>query len=302
MNPLKILSLPVGSSLEDAKKRWWQLSQQSHPDHNPDNPEAAQRFIEVTNAYDALKNNPALLNGNVTHSESRYRTVVIALHVPIKDIYFGKEFPIKIDRCVLCSSCSGTGSRQKKAGYCTHCEGLGKISSSVLSLLNRSPICPVCNGVGIPEENLCLACGGSKYEDDKSVRKIRVSVNDYHKGTIILKNAGHQNIDGSFGNAFIKLSYEYDNKTFIENEYFNIYEKILPVQRIIGDTAETTLFGRIIRYPIKKNDSEVYIKDEVKPGVTQHIRIRYLETPPVITEDTLELYNKILEIEKQTSL
>lgn len=49
----KILGLPVGSSIEVVKKRYRKLVLQFHPDRNP-SPEAKQKFLEITQAYDII--------------------------------------------------------------------------------------------------------------------------------------------------------------------------------------------------------------------------------------------------------
>jgi curved DNA-binding protein CbpA len=48
------LGLKRGASEAEIKKAYRSLAKQLHPDRNKDNPQAAQRFAEVTRAYDLL--------------------------------------------------------------------------------------------------------------------------------------------------------------------------------------------------------------------------------------------------------
>jgi len=48
------LGLKRGASEAEIKKAYRSLAKQLHPDRNKDNPDAAKRFAEVTNAYDML--------------------------------------------------------------------------------------------------------------------------------------------------------------------------------------------------------------------------------------------------------
>jgi len=48
------LGIKRGASEDEIKKAYRSLAKQLHPDRNKDNPEAAKRFAEVTNAYDLL--------------------------------------------------------------------------------------------------------------------------------------------------------------------------------------------------------------------------------------------------------
>ena len=49
-----ILGVTRTASLEEIKKRYRELARQFHPDVNPDNPEAARRFAEISEAYRTL--------------------------------------------------------------------------------------------------------------------------------------------------------------------------------------------------------------------------------------------------------
>lgn len=296
MGPLETLGLSPGCSLEDAKSRWRLLILQIHPDHNKNN---SQKFLDVQKAYEAIKEDPSLLDGKKTPTTN---FLLIEVPVSIEDFYFYREVPVQISRQVFCSHCNGTGSESKEAGFCSHCEGSGKIKSSVLKLMNRDDVCPVCLGVGVPRKNLCSKCRGQKYEIDSSTRKIKFSLKDYHKRILIIQGAGHQLSRNTYGNVSIKLSIKYDDKVIIEDMYFRTNYKVLPIQRIVGDEAEITVFGRRLKFRIDKNATETVIEDRVSPGVTRSIRVIFVDTPPVLMEETIVLYRKILEIEKQTSL
>lgn len=50
----KVLGLEKGASQEEIKKAYRKLALRHHPDKNPDNPEAAERFKEINNANSIL--------------------------------------------------------------------------------------------------------------------------------------------------------------------------------------------------------------------------------------------------------
>jgi DnaJ-class molecular chaperone len=54
-DPYAVLGLTKSASEADIKKAYRRLVRSSHPDINPDDPEAAARFIRITAAHDLLK-------------------------------------------------------------------------------------------------------------------------------------------------------------------------------------------------------------------------------------------------------
>lgn len=53
-DPYAILGVTRGASEKDVKSAYRKLAKELHPDRNQDNPKAAERFSEVTRAYDLL--------------------------------------------------------------------------------------------------------------------------------------------------------------------------------------------------------------------------------------------------------
>lgn len=52
----KVLELEKGASDEDIKKAFRRLARQYHPDANPNNPDAEERFKKISEAYEVLSN------------------------------------------------------------------------------------------------------------------------------------------------------------------------------------------------------------------------------------------------------
>ena len=53
-DPYSILGVPRGAGEKDIKSAYRKLAKELHPDRNQDNPKAAERFSEITRAYDLL--------------------------------------------------------------------------------------------------------------------------------------------------------------------------------------------------------------------------------------------------------
>lgn len=53
-NPYDVLRTASTASPEEIKRAYWQLSRQYHPDTNPEDPGAEERFKEINYAYEIL--------------------------------------------------------------------------------------------------------------------------------------------------------------------------------------------------------------------------------------------------------
>src|SRR4029077_6523542 len=53
-DPYATLGVPRGANEKDIKSAYRKLAKELHPDRNTDNPKAAERFSDVTKAYDLL--------------------------------------------------------------------------------------------------------------------------------------------------------------------------------------------------------------------------------------------------------
>jgi len=295
-NPLEILGLKPGDTLKKAHKHRNALFVKLHPDKNPS--EKIQ-YQKVYDAYLALEKNPELLEPRkiiLPHNENIIRIEII---VEIEDFYFKKPQTITVNRRIFCKKCHGTGSSKGINGRCIHCNGKGKIESNIFALLGKDNTCPICRGTGINLESICSSCNGSKYEIEKKSIQFVIDLYDYNKKIVILHNVGHQIGENQCGSITVYLKIIQDNTVKIEDDYFVVYDKVLPVQKIIGDIKTINIFDRDITYKIEKYSTESFIIDKISPGISQKLRIKYIDVLPVFTDETYKLYKKILEIEKQ---
>ena len=55
-DPYQMLGMPRGATDDDIRKAYRRLAHKHHPDANPDDPEAEERFKEIQQAYETLSN------------------------------------------------------------------------------------------------------------------------------------------------------------------------------------------------------------------------------------------------------
>jgi len=299
MDPLKVLELVPGDSLEEAKRHFRAFSLKYHPDKTSDI-KAHAKYRLIQEAYEAVKKDPSILNKIPQAHKSYTGYIRVNLKISMEDLYFCKEKCIIINRGSFCKTCAGTGSKNGLSGVCEVCEGTGNIKSSILNLLETSPICPACSGTGIKDSLVCSSCSGLKYEEERVTLKFRVNLRSYYKKSEILKGEGHQVGPGQRTDVIVKLEIEPHPYIDIEENYFVAHTRIHPIQRIIGDTEYVDIFGRTLKYEINQYDVDDYIEDKIGKTFTRKIRVKYQDGDPDISEETLKLYKKILSIEKET--
>jgi molecular chaperone DnaJ len=55
-DPYRLLGVPRGATEDDVRKAYRRLARENHPDANPDDPAAEDRFKEIQQAYEVLSN------------------------------------------------------------------------------------------------------------------------------------------------------------------------------------------------------------------------------------------------------
>ncbi|MFL6090490.1 MAG: molecular chaperone DnaJ [Aeromicrobium sp.] len=193
----ELLGVSRTATAEEIKKAYRRLARQLHPDVN-DAPDAADRFKEVSTAYEVLADpqkrsvydrggNPL---GGARHGfgqgfsfddimdaffgqaaprgprprVQRGQDALLRMSVDLADAAFGTTREIKLDTAVVCTSCDGSGAREgAQPTRCTTCHGHGNVQQvqrSLLGDIRTSRPCPACHGFGSVISDPCIECGG----------------------------------------------------------------------------------------------------------------------------------------------
>jgi molecular chaperone DnaJ len=193
----ELLGVSRSATPEDLKKAYRRLARQLHPDVN-DAPDAAERFKEVSTAYEVLSDpqkrsvydrggNPL---GGAQHGFGqgfsfddimdaffgqsaargprsriqRGQDALLRMTVDLADAAFGVTREIKLDTAVTCTTCDGSGAREGAAPVtCGTCHGHGNVQHvqrSLLGDIRTSRPCPTCHGFGSVISDPCAECSG----------------------------------------------------------------------------------------------------------------------------------------------
>lgn len=193
------LGVARDASAEEIKKAYRRLARELHPDVNPST-DAAERFKDVTHAYDVLSDPRqrqeydlggsgggfggagfggfsdifetffgAAPNGGGSGGAPRSRAergadALLRVEIDLEEVVFGTRRDLEVNTAILCETCNGSccapGTRPV---VCDICHGSGQIQRAVRSLLGNimtSSPCGTCRGYGTVIPSPCPTCSG----------------------------------------------------------------------------------------------------------------------------------------------
>src|SRR6185436_4102897 len=205
----------------DIKKAYRKLAMEHHPDRNNGDKAAEEKFKEITEAYEVLRDPDkraaydrygiAGVRGRGQTADSMHFDLSEALSVFMRDFgglggfdaFFGggqrtqqdrrrgQDLKVALKRTLdRCSVCSGTGAKPgTRAVSCGTCRGTGEVRRNAQSIFGQfltvSP-CPTCAGEGTIIEKPCERCeGDGRVKAEKTVQiDVPAGVADHHYLTL----------------------------------------------------------------------------------------------------------------------
>ena len=195
----EILEVSRDAAAVELKSAYRRLALQYHPDRNPNDPEASEKFKEASEAYAVLSDpekrqrydrfghggvggaadggfggfDPSvfadfsdllgdLFGFSAGRGERRQNgsDLVYRMEITLKDAAFGIDAPIAISRLEACAPCEGSGAEPGSSpSTCPTCKGRGRQRLSQ-GFLVVTRSCPECGGDGRIIEKPCKECRG----------------------------------------------------------------------------------------------------------------------------------------------
>lgn len=181
----EILGVARNASGDDIKKAYRKLANKYHPDKNPDDPSAEEKFKEVKLAYETLSDDQKRsaydqfghdgLNGASRHGHDAYadafrrafeeharqqaRTVQLQVGITLEQAVKGDTVVVDVPTMEECSVCDGTGSKSKTKSVCQTCNGKGHHVVTMQGM-RYTQVCHHCGGTGETVSDPCTTCGG----------------------------------------------------------------------------------------------------------------------------------------------
>lgn len=297
----ELLEVSKTSDKAAIKKAYRKLAMQYHPDKNPGDSEAEEKFKAINEAYQVLsddekraiydKYGKAGLEGHSQRgggfggfddlgsifeemfgfgkAQRKERKTynynldtIIELNLEFNEAVFGCKKDIKYKYKTACKPCSGTGAKDGKLATCPTCGGRGQIHSRQ-GFMTFSQTCPKCGGTGQAKVDSCSSCKGLGYEEIEDTFNVNIpeGINDGMR--IRVSNRGNIAPNGQRGDLYLQIKVKEDSHFIRHDDDIYVEVPIFFTQVILG--------GKI-KIPSLRGELELEIPKGVKDK--QHFTFR----------------------------
>jgi molecular chaperone DnaJ len=199
-DPYDVLGVPRDASADEIKSAYRRLARRYHPDVNPNDHEAEDKFKEIGEAYavlsdpekrqrfdqygqtDDMPQDPFFAGGGISDLFEMFFGAAgggggrprggarngddlrADVTLTLKEVLTGVHRDIEVDRFAECTSCNGSGVEGGgRPETCGTCKGQGQVSTirqTILGTVRTSVPCSACRGTGTIITNPCKTCRG----------------------------------------------------------------------------------------------------------------------------------------------
>lgn len=287
----EVLGVARDAAEDEIKRAYRKLALQNHPDHNPDNPEAEQRFKEAAEAYEILRDNDrrarydqyghAGVNngggGGFTSAEDIFSHLFgdifgfssggrrggprptagsdlrYDLRIRFEQAARGDEITISIPRRSDCVDCSGTGAAPGSSREtCRHCNGSGQIRQQQ-GFFQLASTCPVCRGQGSIIPKPCPRCRGKGQVQKMRDLAVKIPAGVDSGMRLRLRNEGEVGTHGGpSGDLYVFIDVEADKVFGRQDQDLTLSRAISFPQAALGCTLSIPTLDEEIDLKIPK--------------------------------------------------
>lgn len=242
----ELLGVAKTATQDEIKQAYRKLARKYHPDRNPDDAAAEERFKEVQGAYDVLgdpdKRSEYDRRGQRIHTGGgagagnadfggfdlsdlfggifaggaagrsgarRGRDVETAVRISFRASLDGITVRVPVELQAVCSACHGSGAEPGTSPtLCPECKGRGVVSQNQGPFALSLP-CPRCGGNGTVIEHPCRVCGGSGRERRTKTYQVKIKPGVANGTRMRLAGKGEPGLGGGpSGDLYVVVNVE----------------------------------------------------------------------------------------------
>lgn len=241
----ELLGVSRNATDSEIKKAFRQLALKYHPDRNPGDKEAEEKFREINEAYSVLSdpqkraqydqygrvldNNQGFsaddfgfsvfedlfgdtfgsFFGGSTRSRNRPKkgsNIEMEVEIEFEESAKGTKKQIVVPKTISCKRCGGTGAEPGAIITCPRCNGSGQFVQRQ-GFFTMSVPCPECRGTGKFIKELCNECKGEGTVRERKNLEIKIPAGIEDGMILRVSGEGNSGINGGpNGDLFVKIN------------------------------------------------------------------------------------------------
>jgi molecular chaperone DnaJ len=228
----EVLGVNRDASEDEIKKAYRKLAMQHHPDRNPDNPKAEEKFKEAKEAYEVLSSEDKRAaydrfghqgveagagmgagaggfadafgdifseifgGGRARSNVYRGADLRYNLEISLEDAARGAETKIRIPTLDACETCHGSGAKPGTEPIaCPTCHGQGQVRIQQ-GFFSLQQTCPRCSGTGKVVRDPCTSCSGAGRVKRQKTLSVKIPEGVDEGDRIRLSGEGEAGVNG----------------------------------------------------------------------------------------------------------
>jgi molecular chaperone DnaJ len=289
-----VLGVPKNADEGDLKKAYRNLARTHHPDKNPGDKKAEDRFKEISEAYTVLSDPEKRAHydrfgtapsagggpdmgfstivedlfesfgffggggGNRRTRAQRGDDLRYDLEITLEEAADGVEPKLQIPRHETCDACEGSGREPgTMPETCGSCRGQGQVRFSQGFLTVARP-CPTCRGQGRINRYPCKACSGEGRQAKERLIKVTIPPGVEDGNQLRLSGEGESGLlGGPSGDLYVVIHVRPHDVFAREGAHLLAELPITFPQAALGDTVEV---------PVLHGKSELTVPAGTQPG------------------------------------
>lgn len=282
MSYYEILEISKSADGSEIKKAYRSMAKKYHPDKNPGDESAEEKFKYINEAYQVLSDDQKRqvydrygkegLQGGMggqsrggfsgfddlgsifeemfsggfgSGTRSRQRgpkqkydlDLSIEMTIDFKEAVFGCSKEVSYKYKDLCTTCEGTGAKDKKLKTCTSCDGQGQVYTRQ-GFMTFSQTCPVCHGEGKMVEKKCPDCKGKGYEEKEETVTVDVPAGIDSENRLRVPSKGNIGFGAQQGDLYITFHVLQDDTFIRDGDMIYIEVPLFFTQAVTGGSIK----------------------------------------------------------------